>query len=94
LSLQDRFSCETEWRSLLLMLHRKVQALGDNTVLKPLYLQVTNGKLPFPLPYLSFCQCHKSRTTEHVTKFIFENFTDICWCFDAWHHQGSSIRTL
>lgn len=43
------------------MLHRKVQALGDNTVLKPLYLQVTNGKLPLPLPYLSFCQCVTSQ---------------------------------
>jgi uncharacterized membrane protein len=43
------------------MLHRKVQALGDNTVLKPLYLQVTNGKLPLPLPYLSFSQCVTSQ---------------------------------
>jgi hypothetical protein len=43
--LQDRFTSENEWKSLLLMLHRKMQTLGDETLLKPFYMQVTKGRL-------------------------------------------------
>lgn len=44
MTLQDRFTSETEWKSLVLLLHRKTQTLGDETVLKPLYQQVTRGE--------------------------------------------------
>lgn len=42
---KDKFTSETEWKSLMLLLHRKTQTLGDETVLKPLYLQVTRDIL-------------------------------------------------
>jgi hypothetical protein len=74
------------------MLHRKVQALGDNTVLKPLYLQVTNGKLPIALPYLSLSQCVTSHEPLNVLQNLYLQILQIF--VDAWYHQGSGIRTL
>jgi hypothetical protein len=45
--LQDKFTSESEWKGLVLMLHRKMQTLGDETLLKPFYLQVTKGELVY-----------------------------------------------
>ncbi|XP_023724080.1 Hermansky-Pudlak syndrome 3 protein isoform X2 [Cryptotermes secundus] len=50
---QDRFTSETEWKSLVLLLHRKTQTLGDETVLKPLYQQVTRDILTYLAQTLS-----------------------------------------
>lgn len=72
------------------MLHRKVQALGDNTVLKPLYLQVTNGKLPIPLPYLALCQCVTIQEPQNVLRnlylWILEIFVDALLLGIIWVH--------
>ncbi|KAJ9575186.1 hypothetical protein L9F63_025864, partial [Diploptera punctata] len=42
---KDKFNSDTEWKYLLLLLHRKVQGLGDESILKPFYLQVTKDIL-------------------------------------------------
>ncbi|XP_021913117.1 Hermansky-Pudlak syndrome 3 protein isoform X3 [Zootermopsis nevadensis] len=56
---KDRFSGEAEWKWLLLMLHRKVQTLGDETLLKPFYLQVTRDVMTYlaqTLPVEDVCR--------------------------------------
>ncbi|XP_069678464.1 BLOC-2 complex member HPS3 isoform X2 [Periplaneta americana] len=42
---KDRFTNETEWKCLLLLLHKKGQTLGDDSLLKTFYLQVTKDIL-------------------------------------------------
>jgi hypothetical protein len=73
---KDRFSCETEWRSLLLMLHRKVQALGDNTLLKPLYLQVTNDVFTYLSQTLSLEEM--CRVLPPGDENMYHNYVQIC----------------
>lgn len=73
---KDRFSREAEWRSLLLMLHRKVQALGEKTVLKPLYLQVTNDILTYLSQTLSLEEI--CRVLPPGGENMYGNYVQIC----------------
>jgi hypothetical protein len=61
------------------MLHRKVQALGDKTLLKPLYLQVTNGKL-LSLPSVSEQQVKNHGTCYEIYILEFYKYLLMLWC--------------
>ncbi|KAK7788466.1 hypothetical protein R5R35_014523 [Gryllus longicercus] len=70
---KNKFVAEVEWKYLLLLLQRKIYALPDDNVVKPLYVQVMKdclSHLSTTLPLEEFCKVLPPGTESSYQQFI------------------------